>query len=358
MVADGKSPVACSEDRLGHRKFASYSVPDWVQHPQKLVPLKAAILFPGEQSSFSGMFHNMRKTPVVLGMLRAAAASLGFDVEEAMEDRGGSSGADQALAYVADCILFEAFREAHADVAERCQAVAGFGVGEYAALYAAGVITFQQGLEIVKVRSAALQDAGNQVHVEAIVVRGMALDKLERLMKAAQKLDAEDGVHDPQVAIAQYWCPGGYVCVGTGSTVQKLHDAAVGDKDAEVRLLPDQHAGHTSLAKGAGAKVAAVIERLLPAMKPPRCELFLNQSGRRVPPGKPPQAFADALMSHLSEPIQWESCVTQMMSWGIRQFYECGPNRSIRFMMRHYEHIIEAPFEILRPADFTESFSA
>lgn len=87
-------------------------------------------------------------------------------------------------------------------------------------------------------------------------------------------------------------------------------------------------------------------------MQPPRCELYLNQTGWRVPPGTNPFDFGDALKMQLSEPLLWESIITQMLRWGIRQFYEVGPSRSIKFMLSYYEHYIEAPLEHVRPADF------
>merc|ERR1711933_158004 len=113
------------------------------------------------------------------------------------------------------------------------------------------------------------------------------------------------------------------------------------------------HSGNTPLAADASSKVAAVMEKLLPTMKPPRCEVYLNQPGWRVPRGKSPQAFADALSAQLSSPIQWESCVTQMINFGVRQFYECGPNRSLKFAMGFFEHVFEAPFEIIKPGELT-----
>merc|ERR1712004_349102 len=129
------------------------------------------------------------------------------------------------------------------------------------------------------------------------------------------------------------------------------------DGGSEVRMLSVHHAAHTPLARKFSGKLAAHIERLLPVMQPPRCEVYLNLSGRRVPAGKHPMAFVQALTDHVTEPIQWDSCIGQMLTWGVRQFFECGPNRSLRFMMREYEHVNEAPFEVIRPNDFTVSFS-
>lgn len=365
MAIEAQAPprkgAGSSDNRKGHKKFASYGVPDWVRHPHKAQPLKVAILFPGEQNHAVGMLRDVRRKPVVSGMLDAASEVFGFDVEELMIDGPAAEMAapavNQPLMYVADCAAFELLRETQPEIAERCQAVAGLGVGEYAALYAAGVITFQQGLEIVKARADALQDLSNQFEGQAILIRSLALERLERHLKTAEKSDKEDGTSKPHVSIAQFWCPEGYICAGKSSTVRKLQGILGSEKGTEVRLLPHHHAVNTPLAEDVGSKVAAVMERLLPTMRPPRCEVYMNQPGWRVPPGKSPYAFADALTTQISRPIQWDSCVTQMMNWGIRQFYECGPNRSLKYVLGLYEHVVEAPFEVVKPGEVTENIT-
>lgn len=358
MVTD----VKAQSEPQGHRKFATYAVPDWVRHPLKRQRLKVGLLFPGEQNHSVGMLKEVRTRPVVKAMLEMASQSAGFDVEELMLNGPARdmlpTAVNQLLMYVADCAAFELLKELQSDVAENCQAVAGLGVGEYAALYAAGVLSFEQGLSVVKVRGEALQELAKDVEMEAVKVRGIPLEKLERHMKALQKSDADAGVVQPEVHVACYWCPEGYICAGKRSTVLKLSQAVAAEPEVDVRVLPDHlHAGHTPMAKGAAAKVAATLDKLIPAMKPPRCEMFLNKTGWRVPPGARPSSFVEALKLQLCEPIQWESCVTQMLNWGVREFYECGSNRSLRFMMSFYEHVHEAPLEVLRPADFTYSIA-
>mmetsp|Transcript_5006 Transcript_5006/g.12203 ORF Transcript_5006/g.12203 Transcript_5006/m.12203 type:complete len:367 (-) Transcript_5006:86-1186(-) len=348
-----------NENKKGHKKFANYGVPDWVRHPHKQQPLKVAILFPGEQNHAVGMLRDVRRKPVISSMLDAASDFFGFEIEELMIDGPAadmvSPAVNQPLMYVADCAAFELLKETQPEIADRCQAVAGLGVGEYAALYAAGVITFQQGLEIVKARADALQDLSNQFEGQAILIKDLALERLERHLKTAEKSDREDGTSKPHVSIAQFWCPEGYICAGKSSTVRKLQAVLGSEKGTEVRVLPHSHVGNTPLAETSASKLADLMEKLIPTMKPPRCEVYMNQPGWRVPAGKNPRAFADALTTQLSKPIQWDSCVTQMMNWGIRRFYECGPNRSLKYMMGFYEHVIEAPFEVVKPGDLTEN---
>mmetsp|Transcript_38124 Transcript_38124/g.109965 ORF Transcript_38124/g.109965 Transcript_38124/m.109965 type:complete len:363 (-) Transcript_38124:158-1246(-) len=355
LLASGRA--GNSEDKRGHRAFATYDLPEWVQHPRKVQPLKVAVLFPGEQNHSVGMLKGVRRRPAVRTLLDVSAEVLGFDLEGMMLEGPARAmvppKVNEPLMFVADCVAYEVLKEMHGEVAERCQAVAGFGVGEIAALYAAGVLTFRQGLQIVKARAEALQEFSNQREMEALMIRGCPLDKLERHMKAAQKLDQDGEVH-----IARHDCPEGYLCAGRRSTVVRLHDLLAAEAGIQVRLLPDHlPATYTPMAAQACERVATVVRAVIPKMKPPRCELYLNKTGSRVPKGRSPETFASALLAQLGEAIQWESCVTQMLNWGIRQFYECGPNRSLRFLMISYEHLIEAPLEIVRPGELTVSIA-
>lgn len=355
-------PVVPCESRAGHRSFESYDLPAWVRHPLKPEVLKVGVLFPGEQNHSVGMLKDVRKKPQVRAMLEAAEQIFGFDLEELMKDGPASkmkpTGVNQPLMYVADCAAWEVFIERAPEIAYNLQGMSGFSVGEYAALYAAGVITFEQGCQIVKARADAMQGLADEVDMEALVIRGVPMEKLERQLKSAEKMDRETGA-EPAVQIARYWCPDGVVCAGKASSVLALQKVVEREsRQAEVRLLPDHvHAAHTDLAKEAAASVAAVIDKIVPSMQPPWCELYLNSTGWRVSPGADPASFADALKNQLSSPLKWEQCVTQMLNFGVEQFWELGPSRSIKFMLGFYEHRVEAPLYFKKPSEFTNNLT-
>lgn len=344
-----------AENKSNHKKFATYRLPDWVRHPLKEQPKKLGLLFPGEQTHYVGMLKEVRKKPKVQEMLAKAEDIFGFDVESLMKDGPASqmksTGVNQPLIYVANCVAYEVLKERSPEDAEKNQAVAGYSVGEWSALYAAGVITFEQGCEIVKVRADALQELADEVEMEALCIQGVPQDMIDRTIKRAKKADGESG-EEPEIYVARSWCPDGYVLAGRKSTVLKMQEFM---QAPEVRLLPDHiHAAHTPMAKQAGEAVAEVLDRMIPSMNPPRCEVYLNY-GVRVPPGTSPFDFADAMKGQLSEQLVWDSDVEQMLRWGIRQFIECGPGRSLKYAMSKFEHFREAPVEVITPWDFTSN---
>jgi len=341
-----------AENKSGHRKFSGYNLPEWVRHPMLQQPEKVAILFPGEQNHSIGMLKDAKRNQVVQDMIASASKVFGFDLEELMEngplDKMAKTGNNQPLTYVANCAAYEMLKTSYPKVAASPQAVAGFSIGEYSALYAAGVITFEQGLALVKVRAEAMQALTEEMEMDAINLWGFDYNKVESLCSKAIK---RDDAADPKVYVSRVWGPDGFVCAGRKSTVAKLEDLARQEgKSKEVKVL-GLPASHTPLAQSAANAVANALDKMLPSMKPPRCELYLNATGWRVPPGASPQKFVSALKEQLTSPLMWEGSVDQMQRWGVKEFYECGPGRSLKFFMQSCEFIQECPLEVKQPGN-------
>jgi len=343
-------PHENAENKPGHRNFNDYNLPEWVRHPLVQQPEKVAILFPGEQNHSIGMLKDAKRNAEVQAMLMSASKVFGFDLEELMAngpmDKMAQTGYNQPLTYVANCAAFEMLKASYPKVAANPQGVAGFSIGEYSALYAAGVITFEQGLSLVKVRAEAMQALVEEVDMNALTLWGFDYNKVESLCSKAMKRDEAE---DPKVYVARIWGPDGFICAGRQSTVRTLEEMAKKEgKAKEVKIL-NVPASHTPLAQKAANAVAAALDRMLPAMKPPRCELYLNATGWRVPPGTSPSRFISAVKEQLTSPLMWEGSMDQMQRWGISQFYECGPGRSLKFFLQGYEFIVECPLEVKRP---------
>jgi [acyl-carrier-protein] S-malonyltransferase len=356
---DSSLPVAyvqdAAENKPGHRLFVNYNLPEWVRHPLKKMPEKVAILFPGEQNHYVGMLRDAKKNPEVKSMLDMASKVFGFDLEDMMANGPDSAmvqtGYNQPLMYMANCAAYEMLKVQYPKIAENVQGIAGHGIGEYTALYAAGVITFEQGLSLVKARAKAMQDVSDEIEMEAMIISGFAFDKVDGMCTKAVKRDTAD---DPQAAVVAMNGPDSYIVAGRKSTILAVEEA--GKKDAgklkEFRMLPNRHhAAGTPLMEKAAAILSKALDGALPGMQPPRCELYLNATGWRVPPGSAPSKFIGALKEALTSPIMWEGSMDQMQRWGISSFYECGPGRSLKGMLASYEFIEESPLEIKKPGE-------
>lgn len=273
--------------------------------------------------------------PVVQEMLELASECFEFDIEEMM--RAGPMKLmsrpdyNQMLMYVANCVAFEVLKEEYPEVAEWPQSVAGFSVGEYSALVAAGVMTYDQGLIIVKARAEAMRKTSQEEDMEAVGIFGPQPDHLERLCNQARAQDSSGGAKRPQIHVSHFWGKAGYVCAGRKSTVQQLREIVMKEDGVFLHVLEQIHdACHTPMVRKAAADVEEAI-KLIP-LCPPRCEVYFN-CGYRAPPGEQPKRIYECLVQQLDSPVQWERTISSCIRRGVQHFFECGPGESLRDLM-------------------------
>merc|ERR1719223_2368380 len=105
-------------------------------------------------------------------MLASASQVFGFDLEELMANgpvgKMAHTSNNQPLAFVANCAAFEIMKASHPKAACQPQGTAGFSIGEFNALVVAGVITFEQGLSLVKIRAEAMEALTKEIDMDAI----------------------------------------------------------------------------------------------------------------------------------------------------------------------------------------------
>merc|ERR1719221_1325589 len=127
--------------------------------------------------------------------------------------------------YVANCAAFEVLKLEHPEAAEKPKCIAGFSVGEWAALVAAGVITYDQCLIVIAARARAVQRWSQEEKMSAIGIYGLSEGKVRELCDAAVQAERVQGTEDPQANISHCWSPNGFVCAGRTSTIAALQKA-------------------------------------------------------------------------------------------------------------------------------------
>merc|ERR1712125_113478 len=86
----------------------------------------------------------------------------------------------------------------------------------------------------------------------------------------------------------------------------------------QAKILKTSGAFHTSLMSPAKAKLEAEIERLLPNMKPPTCDVYMNVTGKKVKAGTPPADFIPLLADQICSQVLWEPSVRLMIRDGLQ----------------------------------------
>merc|ERR1719463_364105 len=121
------------------------------------------LLFPGQGSQYVGMLKTVKDLPKVKEMLEKAKEILGWDVLDLClngpEEKLAETKYCQPAMFIGGLAGKEKLRAEKSDCADKPMYVAGLSLGEYTALCAAGVLSFEDGLKLVKLRGEAMQEA-------------------------------------------------------------------------------------------------------------------------------------------------------------------------------------------------------
>jgi [acyl-carrier-protein] S-malonyltransferase len=201
----------------------------------------------------------------------------------------------------------------------RPEMVAGHSLGEFSALVANGVLTFEDALRLVSIRAMAMQRACEiQPSTMAAV---LALDdaKVEEICAA---VTAETG---EVVVPANYNCPGQLVISGTVNAVNIACERmkAAGAKRALV--LPVGGAFHSPLMAPAKEELQAAIEST--TFNTPSCPVYQNVVAKAI---TAPAEIKQNLIDQLTGAVRWTQSVQAMVADGASQFTEVGPGKVLQ----------------------------
>merc|ERR550537_1588211 len=105
----------------------------------------------------------------------------------------------------------------------------------------------------------------------------------------------------------------------------------------QARLLKTLGAFHTDMMKPAQMKLEEALNKLLPKMTPPTCDVYMNVTGKKVKAGTPPGDFVPLLAKQLCSTVLWEPSVRLMIKDGLTEFYEVGPMKQLKAMMKRID---------------------
>lgn len=206
----------------------------------------------------------------------------------------------------------------------------GHSLGEYSALVAAGVLSFQDAVALVHKRGQYMQEAApvGQGGMAAII----GLDD-EAIAAACEKATKEAGEVQP----VNFNCPGQTVIAGTTHGVEKAVEElkAAGAKKAVV--LPVSAPFHSTLMKPAAEKLAAELAKV--AIHDAAFPVVSNFTGELETKAEEIKANLVAQADH---PVRWIACVKTMQAFGADTFVEAGPGKTLCGFNRRIDRSIKS----------------
>jgi [acyl-carrier-protein] S-malonyltransferase len=267
--------------------------------------------------------------PAAKELYARAGEVLGYDLLalclEGPAERLDSTAVSQPAIFVTSLAALEWLRNTRPEVVAECQAAAGLSLGEYTALVFAGVMSFEEGLEIVQLRGQAMQAASDAVAGGMVSILGLERDQIASLCDDAR---AEGEI----LQIANYLCPGNIVVSGHKAACERVADLAT--KAGAMKTIPLAVAGafHTPLMQPAVDRLAAALRGV--TLKNPRLPVISNVDARAH---DDPAEIRDLLIRQVVSPVLWEDSQRKLLADGYGPFWEVGPQRVLRGLLKRID---------------------
>jgi [acyl-carrier-protein] S-malonyltransferase len=290
---------------------------------------KIAFLFPGQGAQFVGMgASTVASIPAARHLFDRAREVLGYDLAklcfEGPAEELDSTVISQPALFVTSLAAIEQLRDKSPEVVLSCEATAGLSLGEYTALVFAGAIEFEAGLRLVAIRGEAMQEASDATPSGMVSVLGLEQAQVEQLCDQARQGET--------LQIANLLCPGNIVVSGTNSACERAAEMATAAGAMKAVPLAVAGAFHTPI-------MGSAVERLREALAGtkiirPSIPVISNVDAA---PHFDPDEIRELLVRQVVSPVRWEESMRSLLAQGYDQFYEVGPGRVLRGLLKRIE---------------------
>jgi [acyl-carrier-protein] S-malonyltransferase len=290
---------------------------------------RIAFVFPGQGSQFVGMGRALAESsPAAAAVFAAADSALGEPITrlawEGPEEELNRTENSQPALLAASIAYLEAVRERwyqlEIDVPEPAFA-AGHSMGQYSALVAAGALSLEDAIRLVRIRGQKMQASGTGREGRMAAIIGLDDARLPELVALASK----HGIF----GVANRNSPGQVVVSGERPAVEASLAIAKGLGARRAIELPVSVAAHSPLMTEAAEGMREVLAGI--TFHDPNPPLLANADARVITTAEGCRA---ELVDHLTTGVDWVGAIGAMTAAGVTTFIEVGPGQVLTGLIK------------------------
>lgn len=276
-------------------------------------------VFPGQGSQFCGMCNDLYQNyPILNELFKSAEEILGFDISKVMfdgsKDELMQTKVTQPAIFIHSMAILKVIGESF-----KPDQVAGHSLGEFSALVAAKVLSFEEGLNLVSIRAKAMQKACENSNGTMAAILTLENEIIEKVCKNVE------GV----VLAANYNCPGQVVISGELQSVTRACEILTEKGARRALILPVSGAFHSSLMSEARVELSKAIDET--SFNKPICPIYQNVNGIGE---TSVEKIKENLILQLTSPVKWTQSINQMINDGATEFIEIGPGKVLQGLIK------------------------
>ncbi len=286
--------------------------------------MKTAFICSGQGSQYVGMLQDIyEQYPEAAEKINKANEILGYKISDIMFagpiDELKKTKYTQPALFIHSAIVFDLIKDKI-----QFDGVAGHSVGEYAALYAAGALTFEDALKLVSYRGELMYSAGNDLPGTMFAIIGMDDDKVSEIC---------DKLNNPSegkiIAAANFNSPGQTVVSGSRDYLREITGEFKTAGAKMVKELVVSGAFHSPLMEPAKVELEkAISETNFSDTKVP---IYSNVTAK---PLTKSSDIKEALIKQLTFPVRWTQSMNEMKTDGFTKFVELGPGTVLQGLVK------------------------
>lgn len=279
-------------------------------------------MFPGQGAQSVGMGKDLyEQFPAAREVYQRADDLLGFALsklcfEGPEAELQQTRNAQPAIA-VTSLALLKVATEVSPQLLQRPAFVAGHSLGEYSALVAAGSLSFDEAIRLLRTRGELMQAAGEKNPGTMAAVLGLDI------------ADCEDVCREAGAEVCNINAPGQIVIGGRREAVVRALDYAKARGAAKVIPLSVSGAFHSSLMRTAADGMVQAVATA--GIRDPQVPVIANCTA--TPIGNE-TSIRHELVDQVCRPVQWSSTVDYLGTQGVETFIEFGPGRVLTAIIK------------------------